>query len=54
MDEKQAAEYLSESTRTLQNWRQRRQGPPWIKIGYQVRYDVNDLDAWIESLKQVS
>src|SRR5713101_4972874 len=39
---------------TLMNWRYRRIGPPFIKIGRKVWYDTQDLRAWIASRKQVT
>jgi len=27
-------------------------GPPFVKIGRSVRYDIQDLDAWIASHRQ--
>lgn len=49
LDERQAAEYLSLSPRTLQTWRQRGNGPRFLKLGRSVRYRRADLDAFIES-----
>lgn len=36
--------------RTLQNWRVLGRGPLYRKFGNGVRYDVRDLEAWIEGL----
>jgi predicted DNA-binding transcriptional regulator AlpA len=38
LNENQAAEFLGLSTRTLQAWRVRGGGPPFVKIGRSVRY----------------
>lgn len=49
MPESTAAEFLGISHRTLQNWRVRGGGPPYIKVaGKTVRYRFRDLLAWIE------
>jgi len=54
---KEAAEYLSVSWELLSQWRHRTnitgklQGPAFIKVGYQVRYDTDDLDAFIQKNK---
>jgi len=38
--------------RTLETWRQRGQGPAWLKPGKKsVRYRRSDIDAWEESIK---
>ncbi|WFF32430.1 helix-turn-helix domain-containing protein [Propionibacterium freudenreichii] len=33
---------------TLVQWRHRRQGPPFVKVGRLVRYRVDDVRAWID------
>ncbi|WP_295389102.1 helix-turn-helix domain-containing protein [uncultured Thiodictyon sp.] len=47
-DEVQEAERLSISRRTLQTWRLRGGGPPFVKIGSAVRYDPAQVDAWLD------
>ncbi len=34
------------STGTLRNWRSRRQGPPWIKVGKSALYPQRELEIW--------
>jgi len=46
VDEIVAAEHLSINRRTLQNWRVRKQGPRFVKLGKAVRYWVSDLNRW--------
>jgi predicted DNA-binding transcriptional regulator AlpA len=36
------------SRRTLQNWRVLGRGPIYRKFGSSVRYNLTDLEAWIE------
>ena len=36
--------------KTLQNWRVLGRGPRFRKFGSGVRYQISDLDAWVESL----
>jgi len=43
--EQDAADLLSLSVRTLQSWRIRTAGPPFVQVGYRRR----DLIAWIEA-----
>ena len=45
----QAAEYLSTTRATLADWRTKRVGPVYAKIGGIVRYKQADLDAWLEA-----
>jgi predicted DNA-binding transcriptional regulator AlpA len=35
--------------RTLQNWRVLGRGPLYKKFGSAVRYDLRDVEAWIET-----
>jgi hypothetical protein len=35
--------------RTLQNWRVLGRGPAYRKFGSAVRYDLPDIEAWIET-----
>jgi predicted DNA-binding transcriptional regulator AlpA len=55
LTEKQAAERLQLSVRTLQSWRVRSStGPPFIKAGRSVRYRLSDLDVWLEGRLRLS
>lgn len=49
---KQAADQLQISPRTLERWRIYGAGPAYIKISSRVRYDPDDLDAWIQETRQ--
>jgi len=45
----EAAAYLGLSDKSLEHWRLNRKGPPYIKAGGAVRYDIRKLDRWLES-----
>jgi predicted DNA-binding transcriptional regulator AlpA len=45
--EKQEAARLNLSERTLQAWRTRGDGPPYIKLGRSVRYNPSVTDNWL-------
>lgn len=47
--EQDAADLLNLSVRTLQSWRIRMVGPPFIQVGRAVRYRRRDLIAWIDA-----
>ncbi len=47
--EEEAADLLSLSVRTLQSWRIRRVGPPFVQVGRAVRYRRRDLISWIDA-----
>lgn len=47
-NEMQAATFLGVSVRTLQAWRVRGSGPPYLKIGRSVRYQRRALAAFQE------
>jgi len=47
-----AADQLGCTVRTLENWRNRRIGPAWTKIGHRVFYREAALSSWIVSQEQ--
>lgn len=47
--EKEAAEFLSISVKTLQQWRYLKKPPVYFKFGRNVRYKFEDLEKYIES-----
>lgn len=47
--EQEAADLLCLSIRTLQSWRIRAAGPPFVQVGRAVRYRRRDLIAWIDA-----
>jgi Helix-turn-helix domain len=50
LDEKQAAAFLGlKSSRLLQAWRCRRTGPAWVRVGRQIRYQPQDLTAYLNA-----
>lgn len=55
MNEKEAARLLGFAVRTLQTWRSRGGGPPFIGFSARcVRYRREDLDAWIAENRRLS
>lgn len=44
----ETARLLKKAPGTLQNWRSKGNGPPYVKVGASVRYRVADLIAWLE------
>ena len=51
LDCEMAAEYLGLSPITLADWRMQSKGPKFAKLGRRVKYDVADLDTFIEQNK---
>jgi hypothetical protein len=49
LKEDDAADLLNLSVRTLQAWRIRTAGPPFVQVGRAVRYRRRDLIAWIDA-----
>ncbi len=45
--EREAAQYLSLSPRTLQQWRWTGDGPRFVKLGRRVAYSIYELDEFI-------
>lgn len=48
----EAAEYLRSSVITLEQWRQKGEGPPFYKPKGKIYYLKEDLDAWIKEGQQ--
>ena len=48
LNEKQAAQVLCLSEKTLQAWRFYGKGPAYRKIGRAIRYDLRDLEKYVE------
>lgn len=49
LTEAEAAHYVGMSIPWLRLQRMKRRGPSFLKIGRAVRYNVADLDAWMDS-----
>jgi predicted DNA-binding transcriptional regulator AlpA len=49
LTERELAEIMSFSPRTLQAWRQRQAGPPFIRVGRSIRYSLLDVIAWMKA-----
>lgn len=45
----EVAEYLQVSPESLRQWAHRKQGPPFIKVEGARRYNMDDVNAWLES-----
>jgi hypothetical protein len=46
LDENQAAHFLGLKVQTLRNWRCKRRGPNYLKIGSRVGYLLEDLQRY--------
>jgi len=49
LDESTVSPILGVQVKTLQAWRCRGGGPPFIRVGRLVRYRPADIENWIES-----
>jgi hypothetical protein len=49
LKEREAADLLGLSFRTLQSWRSRGGGPAFVRLGGGVRYDKCDLNDFIQA-----
>ncbi len=54
VDEKTAAPYVGLKPITLRTYRMRNQGPAYIRLGRAIRYDLRDLDRWLDSKRVVT
>jgi predicted DNA-binding transcriptional regulator AlpA len=49
--EAETAKYIAMSRPWLRLGRMKGTGPPYIRIGRTIRYDIRDLDNWLDSKK---
>lgn len=54
LDEGQASRYLRMSRRTLQGWRLKGGGPPFVRLGRNIRYRRSDLATFIRERLRLS
>jgi hypothetical protein len=47
LNQREAADFLRLSQRTLERFRLTGDGPPYVKAGRRVAYRPEDLDRWI-------
>jgi len=52
LTDKQLAEKLNVTLRTVQRWEALRCGPPRVKIGARVFYKIESVRAWIAAKEQ--
>jgi predicted DNA-binding transcriptional regulator AlpA len=53
LSEREVEEQYGINARTLQGWRTRKKGPPYLKVGGTlVRYNRAEFEAWIASSPQ--
>lgn len=53
LDDVEVADRLNVSLQTVRNWRGRREGPRFVKLGKRaVRYRPEDVEAFIEGERQ--
>jgi predicted DNA-binding transcriptional regulator AlpA len=44
---REVSELIGVSTGTLRSWRERLDGPQWLKVGKKIKYDRNDIETWL-------
>lgn len=54
LNETEMAQLLGVQPATLQAWRLRGGGPPFVKINRLVRYNSRDVEAWLLTRKRSS
>lgn len=47
LTEKDVSEILQVPCPTLQLWRHKKTGPPFVKLGRLVRYRMAEVDGWV-------
>lgn len=51
VDEKTVSRITGLALPTLRNYRHKRKGPPYVKLGRAVRYSLDDVREFMESRK---
>jgi hypothetical protein len=51
LTQREVSDLLRLSERTLEDWRLTCQGPPYLKLGRHVRYDLTDVVEWARGQK---
>jgi DNA-binding transcriptional MerR regulator len=49
LSDKETAEFLGLTTRTLREWRKQRKGPAFVKMGTKIKYRKTDIDLYLDS-----
>ncbi len=47
-NERRTAEYIDRPVKQLQKWRHAGGGPPFLKLGRSVAYDLDLVDRWLD------
>ena len=50
----QLAEWLILPTATLTQWRSRRVGPRYLRVGRHIRYRASDVERWLQTRECVT
>jgi excisionase family DNA binding protein len=51
MTTQELADYLGVPVATIYRWRYRHEGPRALKIGRHLRFRVEDVERWLDSLE---
>jgi predicted DNA-binding transcriptional regulator AlpA len=49
LTQRQCAEMLCLSERTLERFRTSGMGPKFVRLGHSIRYRLSDVEAWVAS-----
>jgi hypothetical protein len=53
LTEAEAAKYIGAKQETLTKWRYRGTGPAFLKLCGKIRYQISDLDAFIQASRHI-
>jgi len=53
LTKKELAEYLGLSIFTIDSWVSERREIPYIKMGRRVKFDLSDIQLWVENNKVI-
>jgi excisionase family DNA binding protein len=53
LDQDELATMLGVPTGTLEQWRARKRGPAFLRIGRHIRYDLAEVREWLDSRRNL-
>ena len=53
LTEQQFCEAIGKTPRTARLWRKRRYGPPYVRIGREIFYPIDDAQRWLRAQVQL-
>ena len=49
LDDRELSRRLNIARQTIQGWRHRKVGPPFVRVGRRIRYRLDDVNNWLNA-----